>query len=182
MALLAHRRVYAGPDVTQVCHHCHHDVTALRRGVGRPTSGRLTIAFAPIGGCFFVELVGGLLAKSVALLSDAGHMLSDVVGIGISLAATQAARTRRADAQRSFGPYRLEILAALAKRAAVDRPRCVRPLRVESVRRLTEPAEVAGPPMLLIGTFGPLVNIVASDGSVAARTCRSTSVAPTSRR
>jgi cobalt-zinc-cadmium efflux system protein len=108
---------------------------------------------------FLVELVGGLLTNSLALLSDAGHMFTDVLGIGMALAAIQAASTLRADPQRSFGLYRLEILAALANAALLTGLSGY--VIYESIQRLSNPPEVAGLPMLIIGALGLLVNVVA---------------------
>src|SRR5262245_8267708 len=76
--------------------------------------GRLWWAFGLIAVFFVVEVVGGLVTNSLALLSDAAHMLTDLVGLGMALAAIHVASrpTKRTD--RTFGLYRLEILAALA--------------------------------------------------------------------
>ena len=71
----------------------------------------LTLAYAA------VEVVTGLLLGSLALLSDAGHMLTDVVGLGMALAAIQLASQRR-DPAHTYGLYRLEVLAAHAGRHA----------------------------------------------------------------
>src|SRR5690606_35047284 len=107
---------------------------------------RLLVAFLLVAAFFVVELVGGLLTGSLALLGDAGHMLTDVLGLGMALAAISVAASARHHPQRSFGLYRLEILAALANAALL--------LGVagyviyEGVRRLTEPPEVAVGPML----------------------------------
>ena len=65
-----------------------------------------------------VEIVGGLLADSLALLADAGHMLSDAGALGLTLVAMRFAR-RPASAQRTYGSYRAEILAALANGATL---------------------------------------------------------------
>ena len=75
----------------------------------------LLISFVLIGGYFLVEAVAGVLTGSLALLSDAGHMLTDVIGLGMALAAIQlASRFERREhvGQHTFGLYRLEILAA----------------------------------------------------------------------
>jgi cobalt-zinc-cadmium efflux system protein len=59
-----------------------------------------------------VEVAAGLAIGSLALVSDAGHMLTDVAGLGMALAAIQVAESRRS-AAATFGLYRLEVLAAL---------------------------------------------------------------------
>src|SRR5919198_1565513 len=75
-------------------------------------SRRLAVAFGINLGLFGAEVVGGLVAGSLALLADAGHMMVDTVAVGVSLAAISFAR-RPATPKRSFGYYRLEILAAV---------------------------------------------------------------------
>src|SRR4051812_604488 len=76
----------------------------------------LTLGVAVAG--MLVEAIGGWLTNSLALLSDAGHMLADVGAISLSLFALRIA-SRPADAKRTYGYYRLEILAALANGAVL---------------------------------------------------------------
>src|SRR3989442_16020908 len=77
---------------------------------------KLVIAMAVAVVATIAEGVGGWLSNSLALLSDAGHMLADAAAIGLSLFALRIA-TRPADAKRTYGYYRLEILAALVNGA-----------------------------------------------------------------
>ena len=115
-----------------------------------------------------VQVVVGLATNSLALLSDAGHMATDALGLGMALAAITAAN--RAEAHRhgssddsldhrTFGLYRLEILAALAN--AVLLFAVAGYVLVEAVLRLREPAEVQSLPVLLVGVLGLGVNVVA---------------------
>ena len=115
-----------------------------------------------------VQVVVGLATNSLALLSDAGHMATDALGLGMALAAITAAN--RAEAHRhdrnddsldhrTFGLYRLEILAALAN--AVLLFAVAGYVLVEAVMRLREPAEVQSLPVLLVGVLGLAVNVVA---------------------
>jgi len=108
-----------------------------------------------------VELVAGLVTGSLALLSDAGHMLTDVLAVGMALAAiTAAARARtRPHVQRSFGLYRLEILAALAN--AVLLLGIAGYVLVEAIGRISAPPEVQGVPMLVVGVAGLAVTLTA---------------------
>ncbi len=92
------------------------------------------------------EVVGGLLSGSLALLADAGHMLTDVSGIGLSLLAIWFA-SRPATPRRSFGYYRLEILAAVANAVLLFGVGGL--ILVESVGRLLHPAEVGTGLMLV---------------------------------
>lgn len=79
---------------------------------------RMLIALALTATLFVVEVVGGILSHSLALLSDAGHMLSDFGAQGLSLAALIIA-ARPSDRRRTYGYYRIEILAALANGVAL---------------------------------------------------------------
>ena len=106
-----------------------------------------------------VEVVGGILTNSLALLSDAGHMLTDVIGIGMALAAIRLARRGSERSHRTFGWYRLEILAALAN--AVLLFGVAGYVLVEAVRRFRDPADVLGVPMLVVASLGLTANLVA---------------------
>jgi cobalt-zinc-cadmium efflux system protein len=96
--------------------HDHGHAHAHGVSAGARHRGRLGAAFVVLAAFTVVEVVGGLAAGSLALLSDAGHMLTDLVGIGMALAAIRLATGGRAGRRthRTFGLYRLEILAALA--------------------------------------------------------------------
>jgi len=74
----------------------------------------LLAAFLLTAGFVVVEFVAGILSGSLALLSDAGHMLSDAAGLGMLLAAITLATAGTSAVHRTFGWYRLEILASLA--------------------------------------------------------------------
>ena len=90
----------------------------------RPLAWAFAITVAFVG----VEFAVGILSGSLALLSDAGHMLSDAGGLGMSLAAITLATAGTAAAHRTYGWYRLEILAALANTSAAVRGRRLRGL------------------------------------------------------
>ena len=120
---------------------------------------RLGVAFALVGSFFVVELVVGLAADSLALLSDAGHMAADVVALGAALAATRIATRPDSTGRRTFGSYRAEVFASgltvllmLGAAAYVG---------IEAVRRLGSSVTVSSGPMLLVGALGLLVNLVA---------------------
>jgi cobalt-zinc-cadmium efflux system protein len=121
--------------------------------------GRLLWAFVLLAAFMLVETVAALRTGSLALLSDAGHMFTDVLGIGMALAAITAARRPAADSQRTFGLYRLEVLAALAN--AVLLTGVAGYVLVEALRRFTAPPEVPARSMLLVAAGGLLVNLVA---------------------
>ncbi len=109
-------------------------------------------------GFFVVELVFGFLTGSLALLSDAGHMFTDVLGIGMALAAIQVAQAARRNQQRTFGLYRLEILAALAN--AVLLFGVATWVLVEAVGRIGQPPEIDGSTVIWVAIGGLVVNLV----------------------
>jgi cobalt-zinc-cadmium efflux system protein len=104
-----------------------------------------------------VEIAGGLLTGSLALLADAGHMLSDNLSLGIALFAAWLAQ-RPATPNRSFGYRRAEILAALAN--GVTLVAVAVWIFVEAYARFSDPPEVLGSPMLAVATLGLLVNVI----------------------
>jgi cobalt-zinc-cadmium efflux system protein len=107
-----------------------------------------------------VELFGGLLTGSLALLSDAAHMATDVLGLGLALAAiTLAQRPRDRTSQHTYGTYRLEVLAAVVNGLLLFGVGGY--VLVEAVRRLTDPREVPGATVALIAAAGLVVNLIA---------------------
>ncbi len=144
--------------------HGHSHGPTLARA-GSRHFGRLLVSFGMIASFFVVEAVAGFVTGSLALLSDAGHMLTDVVGLGMALAAIRLAtrhESRRDDpAQRrhTFGLYRLEILAAFVNALLLFGVAGY--VLAEAARRIGDPPEVRGVPMLVVAVLGLLVNLVA---------------------
>lgn len=126
---------------------------------GQRHRGRLWAAFALLAALMVTEAVTAVRTGSLALLSDAGHMFTDVLGIGMALAALTATRRRDSDPQRTFGLYRLEVLAALANALLLSAVSIY--VLVEAVRRFDDPREVSTGPMLVVAILGLLANIVA---------------------
>jgi cobalt-zinc-cadmium efflux system protein len=106
-----------------------------------------------------VEFVGGILTNSLALLSDAGHMLTDVAALSLALLAGWFA-TRPATPRKSFGFHRTEILAALVNGVAIVVIAVF--IVLEAVERIGAPPEVKSGPMLVVAGVGLLVNLVAA--------------------
>ena len=104
-----------------------------------------------------VEVAVGFGVGSLALVSDAGHMLTDVAGLGMALAAIQVAQSHRSPAA-TFGLYRLEVLAALANTVLLFGIAAY--VLVEAWRRFHDPAEVPGGWLLVVATVGLAVNVV----------------------
>jgi cobalt-zinc-cadmium efflux system protein len=123
--------------------------------------GRLWFAFGLLASVMVVEAVAAWWTGSLALLSDAGHLATDVLGIGMALAAIHAAgHARRAGvSHRTFGLYRLEVLAALAN--AVLLFAVAGFVLVEAVRRFGNPPEVLAGPMLAVAAGGLAANLIA---------------------
>lgn len=106
---------------------------------------------------FIVEVVGGLLTNSLALLADAAHMLTDVGGIGLALFATWISQ-RPANPAKTYGYYRVEILAALTNALVLILLSFY--ILYEAYGRFQDPPEVQSLPMLGVATVGLAVNIV----------------------
>ncbi len=119
---------------------------------------RLKLALAMTSVYFVAEVLGGLLSNSLALLSDAGHMFSDIAALGLSLFAFQMAR-RPATTKRTYGYHRLEILAALINGLTLWL--IVGAIFHEAYRRLLNPPEVHSMGMLVVALIGLIVNIAA---------------------
>lgn len=118
---------------------------------------RLAWAFGLVATVMVVEAIAAVLTRSLALLSDAGHMVTDAVGLGIALAAALAAARVRAGRHRTYGLYRLEILAALGN--AVVLLGVAGYVLYEAIQRMSQPAEVAWQPMLIVGSIGLAANV-----------------------
>ncbi len=134
--------------------HGHSHLSA-----GARHRGRLSVALAVVAAFMVVEVVGGLVTGSLALLSDAAHMLTDVVGLGMALAAIHLASRGSQRTDRTFGLYRLEILAGLAN--AVLLLGVAAYVLVEAVRRFGDPAEIPVGTVLAIALLGLGANLVA---------------------
>jgi cobalt-zinc-cadmium efflux system protein len=134
--------------------HSHGVVRSATAGYKR----RLLAAFLITAVFAIVQIVAAVLTRSLALLSDAGHMLTDVVGVGMSLAAMHLADRGVARDQRTFGLYRLEILAALANAVLLFGVALY--VLIEAIDRLADPADVLAGPMLVVAIVGLLANVV----------------------
>jgi cobalt-zinc-cadmium efflux system protein len=119
--------------------------------------GRLLLVFLLTTAVLVVEVVGGLISGSLALLADAGHMLTDAAGVGLALLAIWFG-ARPATPERTYGFYRVEILAAVVN--AVLLFGVAGFVLVEAWRRLQEPPEIASGLMLTVALVGLVANAV----------------------
>lgn len=120
--------------------------------------GRILLALAITGVFMVVELVGGLIAGSLALVADAAHMLTDTLSLALAWFAFRLT-DRPADAQRTFGYHRFPVLAAFVNGLALIA--IVAWIAWEAVGRLLEPTPVMGTTMLVIAAAGLVVNVAA---------------------
>ena len=139
-------------------HHHHHDALAPARGGKSPSRWALGAALVCTLTIAVAEFVGGILANSLALQGDAGHMLSDAVALGVSFLAAWLA-TRPMTARRTFGFHRAEVLAALLN--SVFLLGIAGWVGIRAVSRLGHPVEVAALPVLIIAIIGLVVNLIA---------------------
>jgi cobalt-zinc-cadmium efflux system protein len=138
--------------------HGHADGAASTRAGARHL-GRLRLAFGLTLGLAVVQGLAALLLRSLAVASDTGHVLTDAIGIGMALAAVSVASHAGHGGQRTFGLYRLEILAALAN--AVLLLGVAAFVLAAAARRGTEAPDVHAIGLLVAGLFGLSVNAAA---------------------
>jgi cobalt-zinc-cadmium efflux system protein len=137
--------------------HTHEHGHEHAHSYGPEAEGRLRLALGLTLLILAVEVVGGFLANSLALLADAGHMLTDVFALGLSWFALVQSR-RPADARRTFGYHRVSILAALLNAATLL------PLSAfiiwEALGRFATPPEVEGGLMFWVALVGLVANVL----------------------
>lgn len=143
-----HSQAHGGHD-----HHGHgHDHTA------GASARALTIALCLSGSVLAAELAGAWRFNSLALLSDAAHMMTDVAALAIALVAIRVAG-KAADDRRSFGYKRLEILAAAFNALLLFAASAY--VLVEAIGRFRDPEAVAAGGMIVIASFALVMNLVA---------------------
>lgn len=140
--------------------HHDHDEHLEQTTAPRDTKGyqrTLLISFVIITGYMIIEAIGGWLTGSLALLSDAGHMLSDAVALGATLMAFKIGE-KAATHQKTFGYKRFEILVAGVNGATL----VIIALMIfyEAIKRFNSPPDIATQGMLIIATIGMLINIL----------------------
>lgn len=131
-------------------HHDHHQS-------GHDSQRRLAWAILLTAGFMMAEVVGGIVSGSLALLADAGHMLTDAAALTLAWFAVRISR-RAADNRRTFGYHRVQILAAFVN--GLTLLAIVIWISVEAIQRLLDPVTVVSSTMLVIATLGLVVNLV----------------------
>jgi cobalt-zinc-cadmium efflux system protein len=154
------------PHKPQGADHAHGEACAHGHGAPRrPASQaeerlkdkrRLLFALLLTGTIAIAEAVGGYLTNSLALMSDAGHMLTDISALGLSLLALWFSG-KPADLKKTYGYYRMEILSALLNGVLLLGITVV--ILVEAWERLRAPAEVKLGPMAVVATVGLVANL-----------------------
>ena len=119
---------------------------------------RVLLALAVTAAFMVVEVVGGILSGSLALLADAGHMLTDSMALALAAMAFHVGK-RPADHRRTFGYLRTQVLAAFVN--GITLLFVVGWILFEAVKRFVDPPDIAGPMMLGVAAAGLIVNIVA---------------------
>lgn len=137
--------------------HTHDHAHCGAHAHGATSRRRLAWVLVMSASYMIAEYVGGLWTGSLALLADAGHMLSDVAALALSLFAGWIA-TRPASSSRTYGYYRAEILAAVVNGAALVAIAFF--IVWEAVERFQQPEEVAAPLMMAITLGGLCVNLI----------------------
>lgn len=136
-------------------HHHHHDHVGDR---SQQNERALWLALIPTALFMVAEVAGGILTQSLALLSDAMHMATDVFGVAVAIVAIRLAR-RPPDLRRTFGYERLEILAAIANAVILFGVGFY--ILFEAYQRLNHPPQIQSNGMLAIALLGLVVNAFA---------------------
>ncbi|OBJ90120.1 MAG: cation transporter [Mycobacterium sp.] len=118
---------------------------------------RLALALTMTASYMLAEVAGGILTGSLALISDAAHMGTDVLGLGLALAAIHLA-SQPAAGQRTYGAYRLEVLAAVINGLLLFGVAGY--VLYQAFQRILKPPEVLGVPMLVVAVIGLAVNVI----------------------
>src|SRR5947207_2201880 len=149
----ARRFIGMGPDHQQA--HRHHDHAAHGHASNEQRVGWAALL---TGAFMLVEAAGGVLAGSLALLADAGHMLTDAASLTLAWLAFRIAR-RPADWRRTYGFHRFQVLAAYSNGLALFFIAVA--ICYEAIHRVREPVEILAGPMLAVAVIGLLVNLAA---------------------
>ena len=135
--------------------HSHAHVPEIS---DKDSQRRVLIAMILIGTFMLVEVIGGIYSRSLALLADAGHMLSDFVSLFLAWMAFRLSN-KKPDLKRSYGYHRFQVLAAFVN--ALTLIFIAIWIFIAAIKRFFQPAEVLAGPMMWVAVIGLLVNILA---------------------
>ena len=136
--------------------HSHGIGHSHAHGLNR---SRVFLALCLTGGFMVVEIIGGIVSGSLALLADAAHMLIDTVALFLTWLAFGLG-AKPADRERTYGYHRFPILAAFAN--GIGMVFVVGWICVEAIQRLNDPVEILATPMLVVAVLGLVVNVAAA--------------------
>ncbi|MCX2753937.1 MULTISPECIES: cation diffusion facilitator family transporter [unclassified Gordonia (in: high G+C Gram-positive bacteria)] len=137
--------------------HSHSHSHAPAAAAGQRRLWPMVLAVGLIGGYFVVELVTGILVNSLALIADAGHMLTDVVALVMGLIALLLGRHGRITDTRSFGWHRAEVFTAVANAVLLMGVAVF--VLYEAVERIGSDPQVPGLTLIVVALIGLLVNL-----------------------
>ncbi len=140
-------------------HHSHNHLHSHSHGEEPGNKRALIISLFVTAGIMILEFLGGLFTNSLALLSDAGHMLSDTGSLALSLAAVYLA-AKPLSSQKTYGYYRFEILAALANGVTLFAIAGI--IIWEAAERFSAPPPVNSTYMMGIALIGLLANLLSA--------------------
>jgi cobalt-zinc-cadmium efflux system protein len=132
-------------------------LSTIREQITAQRIRKLRIVFYLVAGFLVVEVISGIITGSLALLADAGHMVADAGGLALALFAIAYSR-KPPTPQRTFGFYRLEILAALANGVVLVLISLY--ILYEAYWRIMEPRQIDVVPMLVVAGIGLVVNLI----------------------
>ena len=138
-------------------HEHEHDHGGHAHASKSTPTRRLALALSLTATFMVVEVIAGWLTGSLALLSDAGHMLTDAGALTVAVLAQRVAQRARTG-QRTFGYRRAEVLAALANGVVLAVSSAW--ILLEAIRRFRDPPEVQGLPMLIVAAVGLVLNLI----------------------
>jgi cobalt-zinc-cadmium efflux system protein len=139
-------------------HHAHEEGHTHHGHAHADNERRVGWAAALTAAYMLAEAVGGIMAGSLTLLADAGHMLADAASLALAWAAFRIAR-RPSDWQRTYGFHRFQVIAAYTN--GITLIFIVAAVLWEAFHRFREPVPVLGGPMLVIASVGLIVNVAA---------------------
>ncbi|NMO03624.1 cation transporter [Gordonia sp. TBRC 11910] len=155
--------------------HSHGPTAAdLASGGAQRRIWPMALSVVFIGGFFVVELVAGIVVNSLALIADAGHMLTDVVALVMGLVALLLARHGKVTDERTFGWHRAEVFTAVANAVLLIGVAVF--VLYEAIRRIGTDPEVSGLTLIIVASIGLAINVVVmlllradSEASIAVR-------------